>query len=872
VDDAGRPVPEAEIQGLSLPAGSTGKASSYWGPVERELDYRPPELLASTDAAGRACLQQETADFAGVIFVRAFGLTWQTFVVEAQPASFRDLGDLALQRGGHLAFRVLDTTSRPIPGARLNFSCKRIVLEDTHFRFQSALSGEDGIVRFDSLPRCTGNVTSNTPGYLHWQQLDVTVSDRPLPPTDIVLDAGGSATLLVVDAQGDPVPGAEVFLHQGRRMEAALSMPRTHVEFFGDTGADGELLVRGIPPEGVVHVLARHGARWAETTMRASETPVRLVLPRLWTLQGRVIHQGGKIEDGGQVMLVSAVNPAMRPERTQDLGPDGAFRLELQEGSYGFAVQHPAGSLRLPQEIALTSDLDLGVLEIQAGPTVSLRCLDAATDLPMEDVSIRSAQAGFGSGAPDKAWKEVVRSLIGNAHGFLPEDGAWVGRHLGPGKHQLSVTAPGYVRHELSLELDAEPVERVVRLEPEARLTLEVLDGDGAPLVGESIEIAPEGFDPAWRMAEDPIPPKSYPTNGQTDESGVVQFWGISAGRWKVGYLWRTAGGESFAELELKPGDNVHRVRLPKTVKLQLEVLCNGSPVPDAQISFRRAVANPGSLHYDGFENGGFTVESDAAGRAEFECKEPGAHRIQVFAAGHLPLQREMVLEGDAQLLRLELDGAEVRGRVAGGSEETDVVLYQYLGDGGGAEADRVSRLRSEFRDSRSRNYVAHSSHSRFGYATVPGDGEFRLSGVSPGTYYLFARSDGWLMSEIQRVEVGQESLAGLVLTLQPAATIVVELTGVPEFRAKRPGVELRVEYYQGEGRFTGTPFRMERNGECRISQCPGGAGEVVIITFDEAGDGWNEVARIPHQAVAGQETRLSWDARSLLTAEETPK
>jgi len=855
----GEPVAGAEVLGLELQPNWPMTVSSYSTSPEYHFGHRIPPIRGVAGADGRVMLRQETGRFRGMLYVRGAGTLQQVFAVEESNAVHRDLGDYRLERGGFFQIRFVDEDGNPAQGAQIWFSSKIMKQPPGHVDSQKVRTDANGLARFDSVPLGSGRVVCRGPGYLPWQMDAVEATTEPAPPQTVTLSRGASAAILVVDARGNPVAGAEIYEDFIYETTATVVHPGWPF-FLGITAADGTFLVRGLG-DGGKRIVAKSGDSWSQASVRPGPEIVRIELRPVHVLSGRVRHLGGPIEEGGQLLIADPVRSMQIPYLRLDLTAGGAFTVPLPAGSYGLAIRHPEGSWMREQEFALTGDLDLGEIEVPAAPELRLICVDAADGRPVPQGFAQPAHPTAAEWSGDEQWRFQLQRWLAAMPLSQKSGNVLTLRHLSRGPHRLEVSAPGYRSQKIEVELGREGAERTVALEAETRLTLAVLDADGLPAAGETFELVPESYDEHWREADEPVEPLVRPVQALTDAAGIADVGFLFPGRWRVKYLWRP-DGLVLGELELQAGTNSHSLKLPRNSALSFAVTHRGLGVPDAKIEIRRKREGKGPQYSDGYENGGFSVTTDESGRARFECREPGDHRFTVGARGFFPVVLDLAVTGSDLQIPIALDGAVVSGILQGGAPRTEVAIIHFRS----AEGTEESRL--DVVESNARHSLLHAGGVNPWWSIAvtlvdPGQ-EFQFRGLPPGRHYLVARADGWASSAPQVLEVGEKDLTGLSLSLTRAASCLVRVTGVPEFRARHPGMELRLEVHVDGRTITGRPFRMVEDGDCRFETLPAGSGELVVSLNPSDHSFRTELRRIPVALSAGLQAELGLDASSL--------
>jgi len=247
---------------------------------------------------------------------------------------------------------------------------------------------------------------------------------------DFVADAGEDVWLVVVDADEQPLRGAEAevsWYADGRRVSARATVERD----------DGFVRVRGCRP-GPIELRARcegHAPGWADPTVIPEPEPVGywIRLPAAGVLRGRCLHAGRPVEDF-QVVAWQRARPDRRIEHFVRGSRDGTF--ELATAPLG-EVQVLALSPRHPRSAVATAAVARGrpgevVLELPAAVRGRGRVVDARTREPLASAEVRVlANARARPIVPDGPPRRV-RS-----------DGTFELDRLAPGTSLVHASAPG---------------------------------------------------------------------------------------------------------------------------------------------------------------------------------------------------------------------------------------------------------------------------------------------------------------------------------------------------------------------------------------------------------------------------------------------
>ena len=212
--------------------------------------------------------------------------------------------------------------------------------------------------------------------FAHWEGrasalAEVTIADDA--PTDVELVLRDARVAgVVVDTDGAPIAGAEV------RAEAAVVN--------GDVTDSQGRFDLGAFPAGEYEVVAtwphQHPRCLTDGTMVRTGAPaVRLVLPRLATLTGRVLLDGTPMTSFG--VLLTRPQFVVNRDPIGVHGTDGRFELRgVTPGAWGLLVAGPGTSLERITEISVAEGarIDLGDISLTRGQRVTGQVRDAAGD------------------------------------------------------------------------------------------------------------------------------------------------------------------------------------------------------------------------------------------------------------------------------------------------------------------------------------------------------------------------------------------------------------------------------------------------------------------------------------------------------------
>jgi protocatechuate 3,4-dioxygenase beta subunit len=342
-----------------------------------------------------------------------YATAWATATPGGEPL------DLVLEPGGEIAGRVVDADGAPVDEAW-------VLAEDASQprgspgRSSSGRTDEgDGgfVLRDVAAGTYSLEVRAASRGGASMAAVRV-AAGRPTNVGTITLGRGGVVAGVVVDAEGNGIPGATI--------RAERDANRRTGQLRTQTGSTGAFELRGVPI-GTVLVSASHPAyaegRDVPATVDPEKepVPVRLVLVRGGRLEGRALYRDGRAFAGGRVSYYSMEprGAGMRWE-TAAIAPDGTFELE----------HVPAGRLMVTLMAFAPSS-----------PMVMGSSANILTSVASREVEVREGET-----APvDLSLRDVVVSGRVTRSG-QPEPGVLVSVMSGPGSSVMTWVGPTAAR------------------------------------------------------------------------------------------------------------------------------------------------------------------------------------------------------------------------------------------------------------------------------------------------------------------------------------------------------------------------------------------------------------------------------------------
>jgi protocatechuate 3,4-dioxygenase beta subunit len=537
-------------------------------------------------------------------------------------------------------------------------------------------------------------------------------------PLRVVLRQGAGVAGRVVDAQGTPLAGVELLLAPSREyfQDGEMREPLQ-----ASTDAAGHFRFGGLSAGLFVLRGARRG--FAPATVRGIEIPTSQEPPRTVdlgdvllapgvSLEGRVTDPRGAPVAGAEVVHMQVEDMLawrMAPREPILTGADGRFRIEdLAPGSRSELYVHRAGyqTAQLPGvEVPRQEPLRI---ELTPARILTGRVVGPARE-PVPQATIRQMESS-------EIW--MGGSSMGSAGmtGTTSSDdqGRFLLEQIGAASFDLTVAAAGYRPRRLTgiqVPEDGAPLE--IALDKGESLDGQVVDGRGEPVAGVSVD--------AYLAKTDGV---IEPDHAVTDADGRYRLEGLTLGSNQVQAQGRT-GLRAHALVEVKPGPNRLDLVLASKAEVSGRVLDEtGAPVAGA------------TVHLWPLTNGGFfTASTTADGSFRLRDVEDGGYRLLASGPGY----------AEASLP----DQVHVAGEPLGGFElklQRGAVLTGKLR---GFAPEELRRLQIMAMGSSGRSFPLEG--------TVTG-AEYRVSGLSPWTWYVTARvQDGPSVSGMVTLEPGME-------------------------------------------------------------------------------------------------------------------
>ena len=826
LDPAGRPLAGATVYG--------GRAQNWAGPP---LDSRVH--ATNTWSARRETRTGEDGRFelegmipgAARLAVRASGCAPYDDDALLLPgaAPRHDVGDLLLERGVVLWGRVV------APGGFGVADAEIVRLDDAPTFFFGATGKKRGALLASAANDGSFRVDVLAPGPWKLMVISDAHPDRVFEGATETPEQGG----LVFQLE----PGAEIAgrVEGGDREPASVAVrvsPPGPLRLDSLSGPlpwreatcapDGSFTVGGLEP-GAVYRLRAHGgdgSPWStewlsdpiEVRSGSRDVRLRLLSTAAVTFRAVAAGTGAALADLQAVLTYAregeeeeesleldderlARDPASGVATLsgiRSIGPDVETTLRVEAEGYVPATTAPFA-------LAGGETRDLGTIELEPRPMMSVRVVDAATGEPIEGARVELEVGDDAAGESESHGADSGPDGVADVPRVEGRDG------------ELWATAPGYAPSKhLSFRLSPGEREEVPAFElglgRGGALEVTVLTPSGAPVPEASVTCA-EVVDGATR-------------NQPVTEGGVALFENLPAGRYRVevdgvaerGFLRFDDGPEtppeSWTEVQVFDGES-ERVTLTRPPRGALAGRITEGGRALAGAGLRLEPAGGQSFQIPGLTD-----------RPQARTDGGGRYRIEPLNAGAF----ELVIEHASRVME-----ARVQVTVAEGENELDVDLPVTIVEGritsaGGrpAEGARIDVARADDDSSRSSPQILFAMSGQddvvvgFGApedtsARTAADGRYQLRGVLADTELVVTASHPELVTAgSEPFEVGPgEVRDGIDLTLTSAARIeafatragvplgnvVVRATYVVPAGGDDPGVDDVSEHTDGQGR-----------------------------------------------------------------------
>jgi len=668
-----------------------------------------------------------------------------------------DAGAIALAPGLTLAGRTVDEAGAPLAGVRIEApgrswtvtATRGQILADGLSSFYRTASGEDGRFALPGLPPGSGTASFRAVGRLEKRMFTgkTVMADGRLDLGDVVLESGVALAGRVLDANGTPLAGAEIWAsaeaHPAQMTEGDVilddlnALRKAKKSWRATCGEDGAFMIRGLPAGRYFAFAQAPGFEPAcSALMVAGAEPIDVVLSAAATLAVAVVDDETSAPLAGAEVTACRVAKPGEPHTQQVLEvlSGDAARAAGGAGTEGVFLVRPAGPI------------GTAVLASAPGHQVVTQMVDglSAGKSRALTLRLRSEEPAMGrvvdaSGAPVQSADVTVYPLPGNSFGrekrVLQTDaaGSYTLSGVSAGAWRLTARAPDGASSQ-------KPVEVTLPLQPPGPLpdlvlgatgtvSGRVVDRAGRPVPGARVSLNDEATQKSWLTAV-------------ADRDGAFVVSGVAPG------VTRVAASELHAEakVDVVAGATAEVLLVErKSALLHGRVLAAGRPVPGATVR-----SNDGGAWSSGgrADPWGRTCKTDDFGAWQLESR---AGNISLLAETN-----EGGLSGTAAL-RVDWD-TDVAIDLEMGSIPLDCLVAEDPGGKPRADAE----------------VVVSAPDGRFQLVRKTGaDGHAQFAGLVPGDYVARVRLKFYMEGPFVRFTVAPgQSRAEVTVPFIAGATV----------------------------------------------------------------------------------------------------
>lgn len=660
----------------------------------------------------------------------------------------------------------------------------------------------------------------------------VQAGDRKGPT--LALEPSFAAVGVVVDEQGQPVPGVEV------KASVEAGGPVRSIRMFESggtarTSAAGRFRIKNLMA-GVGHrlKLSYRGYAPLEADLPPAEpgrapAEQRLVLRRGRMAFGRVVDPGDRPVAGAQVVL-RPMPAGDRLAMMMRMWGGAADQREAATDAGGrFEIPDlPAGTFQLTARGAGFAPITVPGLEIPAGGgSTDLGTVMLVQGVPLEGIvldprgrPVEGAEVFVAEATGDVLPRErpdTTPAAVTGQDGFFRVEDRRAGETVNVDVRRAGFSsggAPGV------LAPTEEPV-RIV-LKPTSAVEGRVVDADGKPVAAARVSLVPT--EPTAMSRGFMMFSATSTRSAVSADDGSFRLEDVAPGAVEVRA--EAAGKQAglLSNLEIPSGQDVKGIEIVLQAAAVVEgrVLAGGRPVPGAEVQTVEPDMGRGSLFFMMPR-----ASSDGDGYYRLDGVAPGTRTIQVEHKSYSKAVKELEVRAGTNSLDIALEkGAEISGRVVGD-------------DGRPVASARVLLVEG-------RRFWDLPS------ATSNADGSFTIEGVADGTYRIRAEKEGFAGGEGEEVTVAG-SVGGVEVRLSTGGTIVGQLKGLdftelsqvrvltaagPAGRTGRvtPDGSYRIENVAPGEHTVIASVRGERQAQGKVTLEPGEAEVRLDLDFAEGG------------------------------------
>lgn len=691
-----------------------------------------------------------------------------------------DLGEFTLAPGGLVQGMVVDTDNLPVEGARIRvatgggmgmmtFSSGPV--SDTE---PDAVTGPDGWFALEDQP-LTGKLNLNVDrtGFLRG---GAAVPEVPtLEPLTITLEPSLTFSGVVLDGEGEPVPGADLNLTRSMTSGAGgMQMKMVMVE--GSTAdAEGRFEYDGLEPGKIS--ISGSAPGFQETRIDGIEmvkgedrTGFELPLTPGAVVIGRVLAPDGEpaidaavaiVQEGGEERF------SQGPGRTATDG-GGNYRLEnVPPGPVSIEATHES-YVRTVRDIEATEGINSLDLQFEGGQQVT-GMVTGPDGGPVPGATVRLDSAGRGWGGP--------QADTGTDGGFTLEG-------VSDGQYTLTAGAEGFAPPEKpeSVQVAGQPVTGItIRLQATAAITGTVTGLE--PSDYSKVEVNAFGGPGQFGDA-------------RVDSKGRYRIEGLGAGTYTLRGSVGRSGNQAKAQAVLEPGQQeaVADLAFGQGVTLSGKAFIGDQPFSGAMVA-----ANGADVAHSGYG------ETESDGSFRLSGLKPGNYDVEIRQWKTGISHRESVEVTSSREIELRIPTATVGGTVVDSADRRPLAGVRV------SLAPPDGSVETFFGD-----------HS----AVTDLNGRFTVGNVADGSWTVWATKKGYATGNREiRLQMGTGP-EDVRIALDPTEGLALEV----RFPSGAIPDSVRAAVLDAAGRTVNSgSYATGENGSVRLSSVPRGNWDVVL-------------------------------------------
>jgi protocatechuate 3,4-dioxygenase beta subunit len=634
-------------QGTEAPVAGARVAS--YGPCRPHTSYSP--FSVKTDARGRYRYRLPSGETSFLVAELPDGFTnlpdkgsTRTVTIPDDVARFQ-VPPIEVVAAVTVRGKVVDATGSPIVGAKVVGNCEggicrpfpgSEVLTDGRgeFRLPPGFNNTVAIGRAARLLiRLNDGVeheAAATPADDGWVVVKLPVGGKSFGSVEGPRDVPpGELAGVVVDTDGKPIEGAEV--------DAWTWYPGNEAK----TDAKGFFRIRKLDDDGKVEVIVRKAGYTPQLfLMQPTGKPGWvIVLGNKTYFEGRVTDPDGKPVANARLRANNGPKQAygvriteIWTEATTD--KDGRYRMYAQADVYDIQVRVPGvGVARRPETSLGTDEAKTLDIKLDPGVTFYAKVVDSLTGKPVPEVRLWNWQQKGIEGRSDQDGVVKIADMLPGKFNFQVDAKGyarwWSEEAVSEwNRHYIDDSRTGWQRNFDALDFDLKPglFKVMIAVEKGVTVTGRVLDPDGKPVVGATVDPARTGSGNSLtgdtrfsvRTGEGGKFTATLPASGAAEYNLVAHDGKYSQ--------WRNWANGVLPPIRTKPGDALQdvEIRLTRPATVRGRVLdTEGRPIANREVR-ASAADRLENRYYDP------TVKTKSDGTYELKFVRPGEHFIQV--------------------------------------------------------------------------------------------------------------------------------------------------------------------------------------------------------------------------------------------------